>query len=529
MTRLFLDTLMLLIAATSVAWGQLNVISPNGGETFFLGETMTIRWTGVPATDTVRIELFEENKNRWKSITDTATGLAYAFTFGSISSGSPRRLVRVTLKGDTTQSDVSDDYWELYAARITATQVDFGNVAVGSLKDTTIECLHNVTNDTLVVESITMEELPLVFEILEGGPPFILGPHAGHVLKIRFKPTRELYEWPLVMVGYLWRFQKQWMTGRFLRGTGVPATDTMPKLLITHPNGGEAFGLGDTLTFRWENNPPDNFVMLQYSPDKGTSWITIADSITGNDYQWVIPRAQSNNCLARIVPKGPAAVRGDTSDAIWKLDVPRADVYDHYDMPEAKVGESVTAVSDLFVKNRSAAKLYVESIWIEGDQASEYEIISGEAPFLLESGQRWAVGFRFTPKGAGLRVADAVTASRDADTVRTELRGIGISETSDVPETGERPILAAESTSLQMQPNPAQSDALIQYRLDEATRVRLRIYNSLGEAVETLVEGEEGAGRHLVHIDVGGLASGIYIVVLETESGRQTRTVMVER
>jgi len=204
-------------------------------------------------------------------------------------------------------------------------------------------------------------------------------------------------------------------------------------------------------------------------------------------------------------------------------------VYDHIDLPETTVGESSTSLSKLFIRNLSYAKLYVESFSIEGEHASEYEIVSGNAPFLLVSKQDQSVGFKFTPQGIGLRLADVIIASRDADTVRTELRGIGISETSDVPETGERPVLAAESTSLQMQPNPAQSDALIQYRLDNATRVRLTIYNSLGESVETLVEGEEGAGQHLVHIDVGGLASGIYIVVLETESGRQTRTVMIER
>jgi len=70
-------------------------------------------------------------------------------------------------------------------------------------------------------------------------------------------------------------------------------------------------------------------------------------------------------------------------------------------------------------------------------------------------------------------------------------------------------------------PNPANPNATIRYGLVELSKVKLEIYNVLGQHVRTLLDGEKPAGQYHVLWDGKNnegfpLASGTYIVRLET-------------
>lgn len=75
-------------------------------------------------------------------------------------------------------------------------------------------------------------------------------------------------------------------------------------------------------------------------------------------------------------------------------------------------------------------------------------------------------------------------------------------ELADLPESHELE---------QNYPNPFNPVTHITYTLPEASDVRLEIYNLLGQQVAVLVSSHQEAGRHTVHFDAGGLASGIYV------------------
>ncbi len=65
-------------------------------------------------------------------------------------------------------------------------------------------------------------------------------------------------------------------------------------------------------------------------------------------------------------------------------------------------------------------------------------------------------------------------------------------------------------------PNPFNPATTITYVLPEAGLVTLKIYNTLGEEVATLMNGREIAGTHTVSFDASGLASGLYYYRLAT-------------
>jgi hypothetical protein len=84
-------------------------------------------------------------------------------------------------------------------------------------------------------------------------------------------------------------------------------------------------------------------------------------------------------------------------------------------------------------------------------------------------------------------------------------------------------------------PNPFNPSTTIEYKLESRSRVKIEIYNSMGELVQIAEDREQEAGYHTVNVTMGGdsgrgyssdaagrFASGIYIYtinVVESESG----------
>lgn len=65
-------------------------------------------------------------------------------------------------------------------------------------------------------------------------------------------------------------------------------------------------------------------------------------------------------------------------------------------------------------------------------------------------------------------------------------------------------------------PNPFNPSTTIAYGLPDAGRVKLTVYNLLGEVVGTLVDGWKSAGSYTIQWQPSNLASGVYLYKLET-------------
>ena len=75
-------------------------------------------------------------------------------------------------------------------------------------------------------------------------------------------------------------------------------------------------------------------------------------------------------------------------------------------------------------------------------------------------------------------------------------------------------------------PNPFNPRTTIVFTLPEAQRVRLEIYNQLGQLVVTLIDRHMNSGQHSIGFHAADLASGVYLYRLTgTLSGEQTRTM----
>ena len=76
-------------------------------------------------------------------------------------------------------------------------------------------------------------------------------------------------------------------------------------------------------------------------------------------------------------------------------------------------------------------------------------------------------------------------------------------------------------------PNPFNPATTIAFELPQTERVRLDVFNVLGERVATLVDGPLATGSYEVTFDASGLPSGAYLYRLDAGGVTQTRLMML--
>lgn len=90
--------------------------------------------------------------------------------------------------------------------------------------------------------------------------------------------------------------------------------------------------------------------------------------------------------------------------------------------------------------------------------------------------------------------------------------------------------IPTEFSLSQNYPNPFNPQTTIRYGLPEAGKVKIEIYNSRGRKVSTILDSNKPAGYYFVTFDGSGLASGVYIYRLITNTGfSQTKKMILIR
>jgi len=82
-------------------------------------------------------------------------------------------------------------------------------------------------------------------------------------------------------------------------------------------------------------------------------------------------------------------------------------------------------------------------------------------------------------------------------------------------------------TLLQNYPNPFNPSTVISYNLPERSAVSLALFNTLGELVMTIADGEEGPGAHEARLDASRLSSGVYFYRLQAGNHVAVKSLVV--
>ncbi|MGQ9465744.1 MAG: T9SS type A sorting domain-containing protein [bacterium] len=97
-------------------------------------------------------------------------------------------------------------------------------------------------------------------------------------------------------------------------------------LIITTPNGGESWIVGNKYPIHWDWTGNISSVRLDYSTDGGNNWTLIASSTTNDgDYLWTINNTISQNCFVKISSTANPAIY-DLSDGSFSIVRPTIDI-----------------------------------------------------------------------------------------------------------------------------------------------------------------------------------------------------------
>jgi hypothetical protein len=76
-------------------------------------------------------------------------------------------------------------------------------------------------------------------------------------------------------------------------------------------------------------------------------------------------------------------------------------------------------------------------------------------------------------------------------------------------------------------PNPFNPSTTIRFSLPRSCHVTLKVFNILGQEVETLIEGERRAGEYELRWTPEGLASGVYFYNLQAGESVETKRLIL--
>jgi len=88
-------------------------------------------------------------------------------------------------------------------------------------------------------------------------------------------------------------------------------------------------------------------------------------------------------------------------------------------------------------------------------------------------------------------------------------------------------MVQSSKLALSAYPSPSRGQITVDYQLDKASDVNLKLYNALGELQTTFVSKKEDAGSHTLHCNVFQLPQGVYVLDLQTTTGSQQQKIAI--
>ena len=202
----------------------------------------------------------------------------------------PQRTLTFGVRGfDTTSIDVPAQMFPQRELRVAPTTVRFASLVAGA-----------TATDSVVVHAVRGGAV--VRSIVCTDPSFVVQPQSfslneGEAITCRITYTSD----GRANVGATMQIQEDECTWSMpmLRVSRLPGVG-VDGIILVEPNGREEFLAGSDTSIIWKIADTTRRVKVDVSLDNGTTWNVIADSTTGTQQRWSVPRVESDRCLARV-------------------------------------------------------------------------------------------------------------------------------------------------------------------------------------------------------------------------------------
>lgn len=277
----------------------LNLISPNGGETYLLSTTEQITWKSV-GMNNINIYYSKNNGSTWIEIVKNYPAVSGFYNWNIPAMTGDEFKIRVLAPNKTNFIDMSDNTFNINGIKITS-PVAGDKILFGTQK--------LITFDKFEIQNIKIEH-----------------------------STDNGVSWYTVIAHtngtsgqYLWNVPEMPGTQNKLKVTSIEVptlfdvTSGVFEIMdegvdIIYPNGGETLSANASHTITWASANIDS-VMLEYSADNGSSWNEITSATKASDkyFVWTTPNINGSNYLVRITDTKISDIN-DVSDAKFNID-----------------------------------------------------------------------------------------------------------------------------------------------------------------------------------------------------------------
>ncbi len=278
-----------LIVSSAFKISNLQVTSPNGGENLQAGSTKNITWTAGANIANVLIEYTSDNGTNWNTIVTTANSGSYSWTVPNTATILGK--IRISDNVDASIKDVSDNAF---------TVSSFG-----------------ITSPTAASYWQSESTKPISWSI-------------SNVANIKIEySTNNGSTWGTVISSvaassgtYNWTLPSSLATNQALVRISDVANPTnlvvssafkISSVQVTAPNGNENLQAGSTKNITWTAGSNIANVLIEYTSDNGTNWVTLTSTANTGSYSWTVPSTATILGKIRISDAVDATIK-DASD-----------------------------------------------------------------------------------------------------------------------------------------------------------------------------------------------------------------------
>ncbi len=373
----------------------VTVLSPNGGETWAAGSAHDIKWTSL-GIENVKIEYKHAGLADWTVISNSTSAATGSYSWTVPAEQATDAKVRITDVDNAAYSDESD----------AAFSITFVELTIGNLQNITpgtevtvpvdIKKLYEAGAITLKIDydetNVNFSEATNINSQISGAQ---INAADGFIniswnsltgatiedarlldLKFTYNGTPNDGKSDLTFVNGSNEISD--LVGNPLSATYNDGSITPYQLLLTAPDGGEVWQVGQSYDIEWESfESPNN--ALYYSTDNGQSWILIEElgGPRNSSYGWTVPNTPTSQALVKVVDTDNNTI-SDQSDAAFTI------------AEEATI--SVTAPNG-------------GENWIVGDQEnitwSSVSVTNVKLEYSINNGTDWIEIIASTPAAAG--------------------------------------------------------------------------------------------------------------------------------
>ena len=288
------------VASFSVVIPTLSIVAPNGGETYIIGRSMTIRWTRLFASGDVSVFVNRSYPaSSWETLTTSANADSFVWAISGAASSTCRIIIRLT--ADPSVSDMSSADFSIISKSVSIAAPNGGETLyVGSVSSVNIARTNAPENITLQLD--------------RNYPSGIWEPLTATL-------SGSSYLWTVSGLPTMNARIRAFLTDEPYIGDTSNASFTIldPSIELTYPVGGELWLVGSNQTIAWQRYGTSDNVHLEINRSYPSgSWEQIATSLSGTTYAWTVTSPLTSNARLRVIPAVNSSL-GDTCAANFSI------------------------------------------------------------------------------------------------------------------------------------------------------------------------------------------------------------------